>query len=167
MSAILQFPTPATLPVRERGESAAAHVDAILRTDLSRVTYQGELHIMAEGAKQIRDLFRALGWSRYFRIRKGSWSLGPSIDWTDDYRPVWECDHTQQVRAERLRSSAYSPPPYCVCETCTYRRAQREAIGKRVHYVLNKAFHKEGERPVGDHSDIQTDYFDADYTFHP
>lgn len=117
MSAILQFPTPATLPVRERGESAAAHVDAILRTYLSRITYQGELHIMAEGAKQIRDLFRALGWSRYFRVTKGSWSLGPSIDWTDDYKPVWECDHTQQVRAERLRSSAYSPPPYCSCET--------------------------------------------------
>ena len=166
MTAVLHFPLrPAAQ--RRGGESAAPYVDAILRTDLSRIEYRGELHILAEGAKQIRDLFRGVGWSRYFRVTKGCWSLGPSIEWAKDYRPAWECEHTQEIRRERLRASAYSPPPYCTCDTCTHRRAQRDAISRRVAYLLNKAFHKEGTRPVGDHSDLQTDYSDADYTFHP
>jgi hypothetical protein len=151
----------------EMPTTAAPHVDTILRTSVAGVQYQGELKILADGAKQIRDLFRSLGWSRYFRVTKRCWSLGPSIEWAKGYKPEWYCDRIQAQRAERSTSPRWFEIGICHCPTCKHREAQQRAISRRVAYVLNLAFHKEATRPIGDHSDSTTDYFDADYTFHP
>jgi hypothetical protein len=160
---LLQFPSAkASEPA-----TASVLVDAILRTNLAKVSYRGELHILAKGAKQIRDLFRELGWSRYFRVTKGCWTLGPKIEWAKGYDPAWLCERQMAERERRRTSNVWFEIGCCDCETCKYREAQKRAVGRRINYVLNKAFHQPGTRTVGDHSDAMTDYFDSDYTFYP
>jgi hypothetical protein len=141
-------------------ETAAPHVDVILSTDCSKVSRQPKQYGSAQ-SKAIRDLFRSLGWSKFFRVTKGGYSLGVSIEWAKGMTPSWSCEAWKKHReANAMFGRTYG----CGCETCRLRVAQRDAIGRRVHYVLNLAFG--GEREYGDRSDSMTDYFDADYTFH-
>ena len=151
-------------PIRA-GDTSGNHVDIILRTGTRRIQPNTKRMYGAEQSKAIRDLFRQLGWARYFRVTKGCWSLGPSIEWANGFQPKWFCDRVMTLRAERGQSPRWFEIPVCGCATCRHRDAQREAIRRRVHYALNEAF-KSG-REFGDRSDSMTDYFDSDYTFHP
>jgi hypothetical protein len=148
----------------EMGATAATHIDVILRTKLSTIEKRGRLY-GSDLSKAIRDLFRSLGWGKFFRVTKGCWSLGPSIEWANGFQPVWVCDRTAAQYAAARVSNTWMNVPHCFCPTCKHREAQKFAIARRVSYVLNLAF-ADG-RPFGDRSDSQSDYFDADYTFHP
>jgi hypothetical protein len=142
-------------------ETAAPWVDVILSTDCSKVSRQPKQYGSAQ-SKAIRDLFRSLGWSKFFRVTKGGYSLGVSIEWAKGMRPTWYCAETEEYR---VANHGLHGRGVCGCETCRHRDRQREAIRRRVHYVLNLAF-ADG-RAFGDRSDTMTDYFDSDYTFYP
>jgi hypothetical protein len=147
------------------GRSAAPHVDAILSPLRARVPRTTSRLYGSARSKAIRDVFRAIGWGKFFSVTKGGHSLGTSIDWAKGFSPVWSCEEHERRRQDAGRAHLYVPVPVCLCATCKRRQAQRDAVRRRVHYVLNQAF-ADG-REFGDRSDTMSDYFDADYTFHP
>lgn len=113
-------------------------------------------------AKAVRDTFRALGWAKAFRVRKGGYSLGIDIDLTSAAQPAaWVC-----AEAKAAHDRDYNAGMNCPCVTCKTLKAQRVALSRRVHFVLQVLFADAG-REFGDRSETQSDYFDADYTFYP
>lgn len=150
---------------RERGESAGRMVDDILNTRLDGIVREEKRLYGSDRSKAIRDLFRSLGWGKYFRVTKGCWTLGPSVEWAKGMAPAWECVAQQEAKASRLASNVWHDIAGCGCATCSTRQTQRMAVGRRVHHALNLAFGKPG-KVFGSRTDTMTDYFDSDYTFH-
>lgn len=122
-------------------------------------------------AKMIRDTFRKLGWLKFLSVTKGGYSLGTRIEWKRGLWGsefggsfgVWMCERRRSEVEAYARGDTSDRHGMCFCTECRQMEAARRAVAVRVSYVLRKMF---GES-FGDRSDISSDYFDADYTFHP